>query len=63
MKEILGDVLGTNFANISLKNYNKTLKKIEDKEDYETGKKALEDDKEQEELNQQEQETHDLLDV
>ena len=54
MREILGDVLGKNFTNISLKNYKKTLKKIEDKEDYETGKKALKDGKAHDELNKKE---------
>lgn len=41
MREILGEVLGSNFKNISLNSYNKALKKVEDKEDYETGKQAL----------------------
>ena len=61
MREILGDVLGKNFSNISLKNYKKTLKKIEDKEDYETGKKALKDGKELEEL--EKKENMDLINV
>lgn len=61
MREILGDVLGKNFSNISLKNYKKTLKKIEDKEDYETGKQALKDGKKQEELDKKE--NQDLINV
>ncbi len=53
MREILGDVLGNNFKGITLKSYNKALKKVEDKEDYETGKLALkstEDDNLEDEL-------------
>lgn len=57
----MGDVLGKNFSNISLKNYKKTLKKIEDKEDYETGKKTLKEDKELEEL--EKKENMDLINV
>lgn len=45
MKDILGDVLGSNFKVISLKKYNKALKQVEDKEDYEGAKNALKEDK------------------
>ena len=34
-------MLGNSFKGVSLNNYNKTLQKIEDKEDYETGKQTL----------------------
>ena len=54
MREILGDVLGSNFSNISLKKYKKTLNKIEDKEDYETGEMALRDSKRAKELDREE---------
>lgn len=46
MREILGDVLGSNFKGVTLKGYNKALKKVEDKEDYETGKQTLRDNEE-----------------
>ncbi len=46
MREILGDVLGSNFKGVTLKGYNKALKKVEDKEDYETGKQTLKDNEE-----------------
>lgn len=46
MREILGDVLGSNFKGVTLKNYTKALKKVEDKEDYETGKQTLKDNEE-----------------
>ena len=45
MKEIIGEVLGSKFSNVTLKNYNKTLKKIEDKEDYEGAKNAVKEDR------------------
>lgn len=48
MRDILGDVLGDNFKGITLKNYNKVLKKVEDKEDYETGRQTLKDTETQE---------------
>lgn len=54
MREILGDVLGKNFSNISLKNYKKTLKEIEDEEDYQTAKNALKQDKLQKQQNKEE---------
>lgn len=47
MRDILGDVLGDNFKNITLKGYTKALKKVEDKEDYETGNQTLKDTEEQ----------------
>jgi len=43
MRDILGDVLGKNFKGVTLKSYNKALKNVEDKEDYETGKQTLKD--------------------
>ena len=46
MREILGDVLGSSFKAVTLKGYNKALKKVEDKEDYETGKQTLKDNEE-----------------
>lgn len=49
MRDILGEVLGDSFKGITLKKYNKVLKKVEDKEDYETGKQALKDTEEQDE--------------
>lgn len=49
MRDILGEVLGDSFRGITLKKYNKVLKKVEDKEDYETGKQALKDTEEQNE--------------
>lgn len=45
MKEILGDVLGKSFSNISLKNYKMTMKEIEDEEDYKRAREALKEDK------------------
>lgn len=50
MRDILGDVLGDNFKNITLKGYTKALKKVEDKEDYETGNQTLKDTEEQREF-------------
>lgn len=50
----MGDVLGKNFSNISLKNYKKTLKEIEDEEDYQTAKNALKQDKLQRQQNKEE---------
>lgn len=47
MKEILGDVLGNQFKNVSLASYQNALKKVEDKEDYETAKQAMKDTEDQ----------------
>jgi len=46
MKMILGEVLGSKFSNVSLKNYTKTLKKVEDKEDYDGAKQAVKESSE-----------------
>lgn len=56
MREILGDVLGDSFKGVSLKNYNKALKKVEDKEDYETGKQTLKDTEEDHQEGEEENE-------
>lgn len=47
VKEILGDVLGSQFKNVSLASYQNTLKRVEDKEDYETAKQAMKDTEDQ----------------
>lgn len=49
----MGDVLGDNFKNITLKGYTKALKKVEDKEDYETGKQTLKDTEEEREFEEE----------
>lgn len=56
MRYILGDVLGENFKHVTLKDYKKTLKEIEDEEDYKTAKQALREDKDKEKIEKEEKE-------